>query len=242
MNITKENTVAEIVTQNIKTADVFKKHGIDFCCGGGITLQKACEKHNVSFQEMAKELADVHTTVSHAHNYDAWKLDFLVDHIANIHHSYVTENIPLVLQYAAKVAKVHGHHYSEVVKIYSLFTDVANELAAHLKKEEFILFPFIKQLVKANSEGVKLKAPHFVTVNNPIAMMEEEHENAGDIFKEIKQLSNNYTPPNAACNTFKALYAKLEEFEQDLHQHIHLENNILFPKAIVLEKKITNNL
>lgn len=106
-----------------------------------------------------------------------------------------------------------------------------------MKKEELILFPFIKQLVKADKEGVKANLPHFGTVNNPIAMMEDEHENAGNIFKEICKLTNNYTPPERACNTFKALYAKLEEFEQDLHQHIHLENNILFPKAIALELK-----
>lgn len=237
MNITKENTVAEVVTYNIKTADVFKKHGIDFCCGGGISIEKACEKHNVSFEEMEKELLNINNPISNAYNYDSWKLDFLVDHIENIHHSYVTENTPIVLQYAAKVAKVHGHNYTEVVEINRLFNEVAQELAAHLKKEELILFPFIKQLVKADKEGVKANQPHFCTVNNPIAMMEEEHENAGDILKEIKKLSNNYTPPEGACNTFKALYAKLDEFEQDLHQHIHLENNILFPKAILLEKK-----
>jgi regulator of cell morphogenesis and NO signaling len=237
MNITKENTVAEIVTQNIKTADVFKKHGIDFCCGGGISIEKACKKQNVSFEEMEKELLNINNLTSNAYNYDSWKLDFLVDHIENIHHNYVTENTPIVLQYAAKVAKVHGHHYTEVVEINRLFNEVAQELAAHLKKEELILFPFIKQLVKADKEGVKVKTPHFGTVNNPIAMMEDEHESAGDILKEIKKLSNKYTPPEGACNTFKALYAKLDEFEQDLHQHIHLENNILFPKAIALEKK-----
>lgn len=237
MNITEENTVAEVVTYNIKTADVFKKHGIDFCCGGGISIKKACEKNNISYADLEQELSNVNNNISRAYDYDSWKLDFLVDHIENVHHTYVAENTPLVLQYSDKVAKVHGHHYKEVVEINKLFHAVAQELAAHMKKEELILFPFIKQLVKADKEGVKVRVPHFGTVNNPIAMMEEEHENAGDILKEIKQLSNNYTPPENACNTFKALYAKLEEFEQDLHQHIHLENNILFPKAILLEKK-----
>lgn len=237
MNITENNTVAEVVTHNIKTADVFKKHGIDFCCGGGITIKKACDKNNVSFSELERELSNINNHITKGYNYDSWKLDFLVDHIENIHHTYVAENTPLVLQYAAKVAKVHGHHYTEVVEINRLFIEVAKELAAHMKKEELILFPFIKQLVKADNEGLKVNTPHFGTVNNPITMMEEEHENAGDILKEISKLSNNYTPPEGACNTFKALYAKLEEFEQDLHQHIHLENNILFPKAILLEKK-----
>lgn len=238
MNLSEDKTVADLVTENIKTAHVFKKYGIDFCCGGGISVKKACEKKGVDFSTLEKELLQVDQQISRATNYDSWDLSFLVDHIVNIHHSYVEENIPLLIQYANRVAKVHGHHYSEVVDINDLFTDVANELAAHLKKEELILFPFIKQMVRAEAEGNKLEAAHFGTVNNPIAMMEDEHENAGDIFKEIASLTNNYTPPEGACNTFKALYAKLEEFEQDLHQHIHLENNILFPKAKNLEKEL----
>ncbi len=235
MNITEDKTVAEVVTENIKSAHIFKKHGIDFCCGGGVSVKKACAKKGVSYSEIKKEL-DAIDAVSKAYNYNSWKLDFLIDHIENIHHTYVEENITLLIQYANRVAKVHGHHYTEVVKINELFTEVANELTAHMKKEELILFPFIKQLVKAEKEGTIAPKPHFGTVNNPIKMMEEEHENAGDIFKEIARLSNNYTPPESACNTFRALYAKLDEFEQDLHQHIHLENNILFPKAIQLEK------
>ena len=237
MNITEENTVAEVVTNNIKTADVFKKYGIDFCCGGGISIKKACEKNNISYAELEKELSTINNPISNVNNYDAWKLVFLIDHIVNIHHKYVEESTQIILQYVAKVAKVHGHHYTEVLEINKLFNEVAKELASHMKKEELILFPFIKKLAKADKEGVIAAIPHFGSVNNPIKMMEEEHENAGDIFKEIKQLSNNYTPPKEACNTFKALYAKLDEFEQDLHQHIHLENNILFPKAIVLEQK-----
>ncbi len=237
MNITENNTVAEVVTFNIKTADVFKKHGIDFCCGGGISIKKACEKNNIDFSEIEKELSKINNPTSKAYNYDSWKLDFLIDHIENVHHTYVEENIPLVLQYAERVAKVHGHHYSEVIEIHKLFVEIANELTTHMKKEELILFPFVKQLARASREGVKLGLPHFGTVNNPIAMMENEHENAGDIFKEINRLTNSYNPPEGACNTFRALYAKLDEFEQDLHQHIHLENNILFPKAISLEQK-----
>ncbi len=237
MEVTNQKTVAEVVTKNIKSAHIFKKHGIDFCCGGGITIEKACLKNRVDYAVLKEELDAIDSVTSNAYNYNSWKLDFLVDHIVNVHHTYVEENIPLLLQYANKVAKVHGHHYTEVVKINALFTDVANELTTHMKKEELILFPFIKKLANAEKEGTTLETPHFGTVNNPIKMMEDEHENAGNLFKEIAKLSNNYTPPEGACNTFKALYAKLEEFEQDLHQHIHLENNILFPKAIQLELK-----
>jgi regulator of cell morphogenesis and NO signaling len=238
MKITEENTVAEIVVQNIKTAHVFKKHGIDFCCGGGITIEKACLKNSVDYAILKKEIETISNGLSKAYNYDDWELDFLIDHIINVHHTYVEESIPLLLAYSNKVAHVHGHHYQEVVKINTLVEAVAQELGGHMKKEEVILFPYIKQLVKAEKEGQKLAMPPFGTVNNPIQMMFQEHENAGDVLKQIAKLSNDYTPPPGACNTFRALYSKLEEFEQDLHQHIHLENNILFPKAVELEQSI----
>jgi len=237
MTITENKTVAEAVAENIKAAHVFKKHGIDFCCGGGVSIEKACERKGIDYTKLKEELLNV-DQVSRAYDYNTWALDFLVDHIQNIHHTYVEESIPLILQYANRVAEVHGHHYTEVLEINKLFTEVANELAAHLKKEELILFPYVKQLVKAQKDGVKAATPHFGTAKNPIQVMEAEHENAGDVFKEIARLTNNYTPPEEACNTFRALYAKLDEFEQDLHQHIHLENNILFPKAIQLENKL----
>lgn len=239
MVINEEKTVAEIVTQNIKAADVFKRHGIDFCCGGGVTIQKACKKNGVDYKILEGELKSIGNNIPKAFNYNNWQLDFLIDHIQNIHHSYVEESIPIMLEYSNKVAKVHGHHYSEVVRINKLVKEVAQELTGHMKKEELILFPYVKQLVLSKNENRKPMTPHFGSVNNPIAMMENEHETAGDIFKEIAVLTNNYTPPKEACNTFKALYVKLEEFEQDLHQHIHLENNILFPKSVELEKKLS---
>jgi len=236
MNINENITVADVVTKNIKAAHVFKKHGIDFCCGGGITIEKACAKYSVDYKTLEKELLAIDKVSSRTYDYNSWDLEFLIDHIVNIHHTYVQESLPIILQYSDKVAAVHGHHYTEVLKINKLFQEVAGELTAHMKKEELILFPFIKQLVKAEKEGSVLPQPPFGTVNNPIQMMEQEHENVGDIFKTIAKLSNNYTPPEEACNTFRALYGALEEFEKDLHQHIHLENNILFPKAIALEK------
>ncbi|PQJ74388.1 iron-sulfur cluster repair di-iron protein [Polaribacter gangjinensis] len=237
MTITSENTIGEVVTKNIKTADIFKKYGIDFCCGGGITIKKACEKHQIDYLQLQHELLQAEEGNHYSHQYDTWELDYLAAHIEHVHHKYVATNTPIIQQYAAKVAKVHGHHYQEVIKINDLFNEVAKELAAHMKKEELILFPFIKKLAIASKNNEKIRIPYFGTVNNPIKMMEEEHENAGEILKQIKELSNNYNPPKEACNTFRALYAKLEEFENDLHQHIHLENNILFPKAIVLEQK-----
>ena len=239
MKINENKTVAEVVSENIKASNVFKKHGIDFCCGGGISIEKACEKNGVDYATLKSELMVVDETPNRNYDYNNWDLNFLIDHIVNVHHTYVSESLPIILQYAEKVASVHGHHYEEVVKINQLFQAAAEDLAAHLKKEELVLFPFIKELNKADKDGTELSQAHFGTVNNPINMMEHEHETVGDIFKTIAQLANNYNPPVDACNTFRALYASLEEFEQDLHQHIHLENNILHPKAIALEKKLT---
>ena len=236
MNVKEENTVAEIVVNNIKAAHIFKKHGIDFCCGGGITLEKACKKYNTDFNTLKTEIEALDNNVSRTYDYDKWELDFLIDHIMNVHHSYVEENIPLLLQYANKVARVHGHHYTELLRINELVVDLANDLMSHMQKEEVILFPYVKQELKNQREGLTSDAPHFGTINNPVKVMMHEHDHAGDIFKEISRLTNNYTPPGGACNTFRALYSKLEEFEQDLHQHVHLENNILFPKALRLEE------
>jgi len=238
MKIDENKTVAEVVSENIKASNVFKKHGIDFCCGGGISIEKACEKNGVDYATLQKELIAVDETPNRTHDYNSWELDFLIDHIVNIHHAYVEESLPIILQYSNKVATVHGHHYTEVIEINNLFTEAANELAGHMKKEELILFPFMKQLIVANREGTPAPQPPFGTVNNPINMMEAEHEHVGEIFKTIAKLTNNYTPPEDACNTFRALYASLDEFEQDLHQHIHLENNILHPKVIAIENKL----
>lgn len=234
----EKRTVAELVTENIKTAHIFKKHGIDFCCGGGVSIEKACKKANVDLETIKQELLNTNNEISRATNYNNWNLDFLIDHIINIHHTYVQENIPLLLQYADRVAEVHGHHYTELLEIKELILHIASELSAHLQKEEQILFPFVKLMTKAKENGTELPEVPFGTASNPIKMMEAEHEDAGDAFKKIASLSNNFTPPESACNTYRAFYAKLEEFEQDLHQHVHLENNILFPKSLKLEKEL----
>ncbi len=237
MNSIENKTVAEMVSDNINTAHIFKKYGIDFCCGGDVSIAEACKKHHVDLEKILNELNNINTQ-NKTFDYLTWDLEFLTMHIENIHHRYVEDNIPLIKTYAKKVAKVHGKNNSNLHQVESLFDDVADELTPHLKKEELILFPFIKKLSKANRNRESLSRPHFGSVNNPIDMMKQEHETAGNIFKQIRQLTNQYTPPEYACNTYKALYHKLEEFENDLHLHIHLENNILFPKALKLEQKV----
>jgi len=234
----EEKTVAEIVTENIKTADVFKKNGIDFCCGGNVKVTEICEKKGVDFNTLKEEIYNMELQPSSAHDFNSWDLDFLADYILNTHHKYVVEANELIIQYSDKVAKVHGHHYTEVVEINRLFHALASELSMHMHKEEMMLFPYIKQLAVAKKNGEEITPPPFGTIQNPINMMEAEHVDAGDIISQLAALSNNFTPPPEACNTFRALYAKLEEYQNDLFQHIHLENNILFPKAIQLEKEL----
>ncbi len=231
-------TVGEIVADNYKAADVFKKYGIDFCCGGNISLSDICDKKKLNFEEISSDLAHLEEGTTTGHDFNNWSLDKLINHILMQHHTYVAANIPTILQYSEKVARVHGDFHPETKVVYDYFSTVAEELTAHMQKEEVILFPFIKDLVTIKRENKTIPNIHFGSVANPIQMMEAEHEEAGDIFKKIEQLTNGYTPPAEACNTYKVLYAKLKEFEADLHQHIHLENNILFPKAKELEASI----
>lgn len=238
MELTPDRTVADYVTKNIKASHIFKKYGIDFCCGGGISLEKACENKDVEYSQLVEELQNLDLTARKGINFNDLPLNELIDHIVEKHHKYVEANIGLLIQYSSKVVKVHGTNNPQLIKVDKLFQEVAGELASHLKKEELILFPFIKKMLIAEREKSPISIPHFSTVENPIKMMEDEHEEAGNIFKEIARITNNYTPPAHACNTFRALYDKLDEFEQDLHQHIHLENNILHPKALKLEKKL----
>lgn len=233
-----EKTVAEIVTENIRTADVFKKNGIDFCCGGNVNVKDVCAKKGVDYAKIKEDILNMDKVPVTGHDFNSWDLDFLADYIVNTHHKYVAEANLLIRQYSERVAKVHGHHYTETVEINNLFHDLSNELDMHMQKEENILFPFIKVIGKAKKDGTPLAPPPFGSIQNPINMMEAEHTDAGDILRKIAELSNNYTPPSGACNTFRALYSKLEEYQNDLFQHIHLENNILFPKAIKFEQEL----
>ena len=230
--------VAAVVAKNIKSAHVFKKHGIDYCCGGGISIEEACRKNNADLNDLLNDLNNVDRAVDRSEDYNSWKLDFLIDHILQVHHTYVLESLPVMQEYADKVATVHGHHYTEVIKIRDIVSEVCAELNSHLQKEERILFPYVKHLVNLSNSGSPASPPPFGTAKGPIQVMEIEHEHAGEAFKELRKLSNDFAPPPEACNTFRALYALLEEFENDLHQHVHLENNILFPKALQLESSL----
>ncbi|MDP2336751.1 MAG: iron-sulfur cluster repair di-iron protein [Bacteroidota bacterium] len=235
----RNKSVGEIVKLDFRAADVFSSYGIDFCCGGKISLAEACVNGKCDETKVIGALdALKNQTGSAVHDFDSWNIGFLADYIQNTHHQYVSKAIPQILPLAQKVADVHGEHHSEVIRINELFQDLAEELLSHMQKEELILFPYIKELVASKSDGNCAGDSCFGTVAGPISVMEQEHENAGVILKELFRLSDGYTVPDDACNTFRVLFGKMKEFEDDLHRHIHLENNILFPKAIMLEQAL----
>lgn len=235
----KEPTIGEIVTSDFRKAEIFKKYGLDFCCGGKKTLTQACKTKGLDVVQIEKELkdVDVHPATS-SQDYNNWDIGFLADYILNTHHKYVKQAIPIIYEYTQKVANVHGARHPETIAIAQKFLLVTDELNRHMCKEEDILFPYIKHLAIAKFNQMKIEPSPFGTVENPINMMEHEHDAVGKLIAEINELSNHYTPPADACTTFRLSYEKLKEFENDLHQHIHLENNILFPKAIEFEKQL----
>ena len=236
MNISKENIVGEVVAKDYRAASVFKSRGIDFCCKGNRSIRDVCEKENLDSSELVEELNQLAKhNVHEAVDYQSWDMDLLADYIEKKHHRYVAKKIPELKAYLNKVAKVHGERHPELLEIENLFTASAQELLAHMQKEETILFPYVRKMaVKENRQK-----PPFGTIQNPIEVMMHEHDTEGDRFRKIAALSNNYTPPQNACATYKVAFALLKEFEEDLHLHIHLENNILFPKAIASEKKLS---
>lgn len=231
----KSRKVAELVNEDIRSAHVFKKYGIDFCCGGGVSIEKACEKKQVDLDLLLGELDEALHAGKREMNYAAWSPTALIDHIENVHHRYVRESIPLILQYAAKVEGVHGQAHQALFMIHRVFKALADELTLHMAKEEGVLFPYIRRMDAAHGGAAELGQSPFGSVGNPIAMMQHEHEEAGALLADLARLTEGYNPPDWACNTFRALYHKLEEFQDDLHLHIHLENNLLFPKALQLE-------
>jgi regulator of cell morphogenesis and NO signaling len=236
----KENQIiGELVAKDYRTASVFKKYSIDFCCQGNRTIQEACVKKNIDSKKVLEDLDSMMQAKSESTtDYQSWPLDLLADYIEKKHHRYVQEKTLEIQPYLDKICNVHGERHPELFEIKEEFNASAVELAAHMKKEELILFPFIRKMTKAKLENTKVDASHFGTVKNPIQMMMDEHTVEGNRFRKIEELGNNYTPPQDACNTYRVSFALLKEFEQDLHLHIHLENNILFPKAIELEKEL----
>lgn len=225
-----QTKVGKIVATNFKTSTVLTAYNIDFCCGGGITLAEACANQHQNLEEVIGELEEAFQSRADE-NYLALELDALIDTIIGVHHSYVKATIPALIIYLNKLCNVHGERHPELFEVRNLFQAGANALSEHMKKEELVLFPYIKAMVESQKSGFSLSKPHFQHINNPIRSMEHEHDEEGLRFKKIAELTNNYNCPPDGCQTYRVAYAMLNEFEQDLHKHIHLENNILFPSA-----------
>ena len=220
-------TIGEIVAQDYRTASVFKEAGIDFCCGGKKTITDACAEKGIDPENLIEKIGEVqsiHETISH--NFNEWEPGFLSDYIVNVHHRFVYNSMSELMEYTNKIAMVHGSRHPELMEVAVLFSKINEDLLQHMKKEEEIVFPAIKEMFKNGSEKAK------AIVNSEISMLNSEHEFAGEAIDRISVLTDHYKIPADACNTYRVTLGLLEKFEDDLHTHVHLENNILFPKAI----------
>lgn len=230
MPISAAQTIREIAVQNPAATRVFERLGLDYCCGGHKPLADACADAKLSLNDVLRSLEQAEPAPAAVQDWKSASLTELANHIIETHHGYVKSESPRIAALLAKVVRVHGQNHPELLKVQEDFLALASELESHMMKEEQILFPYILQL-----DGGYAGECRFGTVRNPIHMMTMEHDNAGNLLREIRSASANFQPPADACVSYQTLYRALLEFEADLHQHIHLENNILFPRAIALE-------
>ncbi|MBO9584293.1 MAG: iron-sulfur cluster repair di-iron protein [Flavobacterium sp.] len=237
MKLTSKTTIGEIVADDFRTAAIFTKLHIDFCCKGHRTIEEVCRKRDIEESVLIEHIQKARSSsANQSFDYKSWTADMIADYIAKTHHKYVEEKSPIILQYLDKLCGVHGAIHPELHEIHIIFSKSILDLTAHMKREELVIFPFIKKMKIAHSKGTELETPPFLSIENPISTLKDDHITERERFKRIAALTNNYTPPIESCNTYKAAFAMLEEFDKDLKKHIHLENNILFPKAIELEK------
>ena len=233
-----EQTLATIVTNNHFTVPVLEKYDLDFCCKGKRTLADACAEKGISIEAISEELENSSLTPTNKMPFTEMTADQLISYILIHHHFYVKQSMPTIIGHLEKVAAKHGDRFPYMVEVLALFRDIEAEMTMHMHKEEVILFPRIKEIValQQTNQHSNLVAGY---ITAPIQVMELEHEHAGDVLYKIRSLTNNYTPPADACTTFQVSLAELKEFEEDLHRHVHLENNLLFPMA---EKMFANQI
>ena len=237
MTATFETPVRDIVTADFRTAAVFHTHRIDFCCGGAQPLDEACRAAGANTTEVMDALtracAESSSTVP---NFAVWTPEELLEYIVTKHHAYVREALPTIAAHTEKIARVHGGRHPELLEVNRLFDAVVDDMTSHMSKEEQVLFPFIAALAQAETAKTPAPMAPFGPVENPIRMMEMEHETAGGALDRIRELTADYREPADGCTTYAITLKELEAFEQDLHAHVHLENNVLFPRAIELQR------
>ncbi len=233
-----EQTLATIVTNNHFTVPVLEKYDLDFCCKGKRTLADACTEKGISIEAISEELEKSSEIPTTKMPFTEMTAEQLISYILIHHHFYVKQSMPTIIGHLEKVAAKHGDRFPYMAEVLSLFREINDEMTMHMHKEEVILFPRIKEVtVQQEAHQHSNLAPGYIAA--PIQVMELEHEHAGDILYKIRSLTNNYTPPEGACTTFQVSLAELKEFEEDLHRHVHLENNLLFPLA---EKILTTQI
>lgn len=233
-------TVREIALAMPLTTKVFENYKIDYCCGGHRPLLDACKTAGVDAENVLREISDC------LENAAGTELDWvkdasfaqLIDYIVDKHHVYTQYEINHLTPLMAKVTNRHGENHPELYELERLFGELCDDLAPHLQKEERVLFPYIEELENFKVKGAKIPTSCFGTVRNPVGMMMREHDTAGEILRSMREVSRDYRVPEGACPSYTALLTRLEALEKDLHQHIHLENNVLFPKAVELENEI----
>ncbi len=233
-----EQTLATIVTNNHFTVPVLEKYDLDFCCKGKRTLAAACIEKGISVEAVSEELEKSSLIPTTKMPFTEMTAEQLISYILIHHHFYVKQSMPTIIGHLEKVAAKHGDRFPYMTEVLSLFREINEEMTMHMHKEEVILFPRIKEIMALpEAHQHSNVAPGYIAA--PIQLMEQEHEHAGDILYKIRSLTNNYTPPAEACTTFQVSLAELKEFEEDLHRHVHLENNLLFPLA---EKMLTTQI
>lgn len=234
MYFTGDTPVGEIVAEEFRTAAVFQEFGIDFCCGGRRTLAEACREQNADAEAVLAALTRSGSVPGIAPRFDEWSVDTLIGYIVGTHHAFVRRALPSLVAHTRKIASVHGGRHPELLEVARLTQQVAGEMSSHMIKEEQILFPFIAAAAEAADSGRSVPRAPFGAIESPIAMMEHEHEAAGGAMAAIRALTGGYITPEDGCTTYRVALQELGAFERDLHTHVHLENNILFPKALRL--------
>lgn len=230
-----DKSIGEIVAEDYRTARIFENHGIDYCCGGNVTLLAGCREKGIDPAIIAEEIEAVKKDqIDRSQDYASWDLSFLIDYIINVHHTYIKENTGEITGYTRKIASVHGAHHPEVIEIASIFDKIAVDLMDHLKTEEEEFFPALKRIEAVGKAGSAPSVDDKEKVRNSLENLVREHEVVGDAVHKIRHLAKEYAIPDDVCNTFTVTYGKLKEFEDDLYKHVHLENNILFLKAALL--------
>ena len=233
MSVTTEKTVRELALENPAATQVFEKLGIDYCCGGNQSLEQACRAANLPADHVLDSLEMAEQTpraTQKIHDWQREPLGDLVAHINSTHHKYTREEMARLGPLLEKVCSIHGKNHPELLHIRTSFTGLAQELTMHMMKEEMVLFRHIVRMEEAVSQNEPILPPPFGSVQDPVSMMEHEHDSAGAALRTMHQARGGYAAPPNACISYQTLYKALAEFELDLHQHIHLENNILFPR------------